>query len=354
MAGNTIGKIFQLTSFGESHGEAIGGIIEGCPSGLEIDFEGIQQELNRRRPGQSIYTTQRDEADKVEFLSGIFEGKTTGTPIAFMVKNTNHRSEDYDQLSHAFRPSHADYTYTVKYGNYDFRGGGRASARETIARVLAGSIAKQLLLREGIRFQAYVEQIGSIRAENLSNISLETIENSPVRCPDETASVKMMQLIEECILKGDTLGGVVFCSVQGCPVGLGEPVFDKLQADMAKAMLSISAVKAFEYGSGFDGVEMFGSQHNDSFNSDFSTKTNHSGGIQGGISNGAEIYFRLAFKPIATIMQAQETIDKNGNSILLESKGRHDVCVVPRAVPIVEAMAALVIADHWLRNKAYL
>ena len=354
MAGNTFGKIFQLTTFGESHGVAIGGIIDGCPSGLEIDFAGIQQELNRRRPGQSIYTTQRNEADEVEFLSGIFEGKTTGTPIAFTVKNTNHRSEDYDQLSQAFRPSHADYTYTAKYGNYDFRGGGRASARETIARVVAGSIAKQLLLRKGIRFQAYVKQIGCIKAENLSNISLEAIENSPVRCPDETASAKMMQLIEDCIHKGDTLGGVIFCSIQGCPVGLGEPVFDKLQADLAKAMLSINAVKAFEYGSGFDGVEMYGSEHNDSFNNNFSTKTNHSGGIQGGISNGAEIYFRLAFKPIATIMQAQETVDKKGNSILMESKGRHDVCVVPRAVPIVEAMAALVIADHWLRNKAYL
>ncbi len=354
MAGNTFGKIFQLTTFGESHGVAIGGIIDGCPSGLEIDFEVIQHELNRRRPGQSIYTTQREEADDVEFLSGIFEGKTTGTPIAFIVKNTNHRSEDYDQLSQAFRPSHADYTYTAKYGNYDFRGGGRASARETIARVVAGSIARQLLLREGITFQAYVEQIGCIKAENLSNLSLETIENSPVRCPDEIASIKMMQLIEECICKGDTLGGVVYCSVKGCPVGLGEPVFDKLQADLAKAMLSISAVKAFEYGSGFNGVEMFGSQHNDSFNNDFSTKTNHSGGIQGGISNGAEIYFRLAFKPIATIMQAQESVDKKGNSILLESKGRHDVCVVPRAVPIVEAMAALVIADYWLRSKAYL
>ncbi len=351
MAGNTFGKIFQLTTFGESHGVAIGGVIDGCPSGLKIDFTAIQQDLNRRRPGQSNYTSQRNEADEVEFISGIFEGKTTGTPIAFMVKNTNQQPEDYSHLAEAFRPSHADFTYHSKYGHYDYRGGGRASARETIARVVAGSIAKQLLLKEGICFEAYVQQIGSIKAENLTNISLQTIENSPVRCPDETASAKMMQLIEETSRKGDSLGGVIYCSVKGCPVGLGEPVFDKLQADLAKAMLSINAVKGFEYGSGFAGIEMYGSEHNDVFNSDFSTKTNYSGGIQGGISNGEKIYFRVAFKPVATIMQPQQTVDKKGNIITLEGKGRHDVCVLPRAVPIVEAMTALVIADHFLHYK---
>ncbi len=351
MAGNTFGKIFQQTTFGESHGVAMGGVIDGCPSGLEIDFAAIQQELNRRRPGQSNYTTQRNEADEVEFLSGIFEGKTTGTPIAFMIKNTSHDSADYAHLSEAFRPSHADFTYYSKYGNYDYRGGGRASARETIARVVAGSIAKQILLKEGITFEAYVQQIGTIKAENLTNISLQTIEKSPVRCPDEVASAQMMQLIEETARKGDTLGGIIYCAIKGCPVGLGEPVFDKLQADLAKAMLSINAAKGFEYGSGFAGVEMTGSQHNDIFNSDFSTKTNHSGGIQGGISNGEEIYFRVAFKPIATIMQPQQTVDKKGNIITIEGKGRHDVCVLPRAVPIVEAMTALVVADCFLRYK---
>jgi len=353
MAGNTIGKIFQLSSFGESHGEAIGGIIDGCPSGLEIDFRSVQFELNRRRPGQSRYTTQRNEVDEVEFLSGIYEGKTTGTPIAFMVKNTNQKSEDYSQLTEAFRPSHADFTYFSKYGHIDFRGGGRSSARETVSRVVAGSIARQILLKQGISFQAFVQQIGSIKAENLTDINLQTIENSPVRCPDEAASAKMMHLIDDTAQKGDTLGGVIFCLIKGCSPGLGEPVFDKLQADLAKAMLSINAVKGFEYGSGFAAAEMQGSQHNDLFNSNFSTKTNHSGGIQGGISNGEDIYFRLAFKPIATIMQAQQTVDKNGKLFILEGKGRHDVCVLPRAVPIVEAMAAIVILDHWLRMKMY-
>jgi chorismate synthase len=287
-------------------------------------------------------------------MSGIFKGKTTGTPIAFMVKNTNQDSADYNHIAEAFRPSHADFTYHSKYQNYDYRGGGRASARETIARVVAGSIAKQILLKEGITFLAYVQQIGSIKSENLDNISLQSIEKSPVRCPDETASARMMQLIEETASKGDTLGGIIYCTIKGCPIGLGEPVFDKLQADLAKALLSINAAKGFEYGSGFEGAEMIGSQHNDIFNSDFSTQTNHSGGIQGGISNGEDIYFRVAFKPIASIMQAQQTVDKKGNSITLEGKGRHDVCVLPRAVPIVEAMAALVIIEHWLRWKMYL
>ncbi|MFZ4740437.1 MAG: chorismate synthase [Bacteroidales bacterium] len=352
MAGNTFGKIFQLTSFGESHGIAIGGIIDGCPSGLEIDYEAVQYELNRRRPGQSKYTSQRNETDKVEFLSGVFQGKTNGMPIGFIVKNTDQIPKDYDQISEAFRPSHADYTYFSKYGNSDFRGGGRASARETISRVVAGSIAKQILQKEGITFQAYVEQIGSIKIDK-KNIDIQYIEKNPVRCPDESASAKMMALIEETSLKGDTLGGIIYCTIKGCPLGLGETVFDKLQADLAKAMLSINAVKGFEYGSGFAGAEMYGSRHNDLFNTDFSTKTNYSGGIQGGISNGEDIYFRLAFKPIATIMQPQQSVDKKGNSIIIEGKGRHDVCVVPRAVPIVEAMAALVIVDHWLRGKMY-
>ncbi|MCX6230944.1 MAG: chorismate synthase [Bacteroidetes bacterium] len=353
MAGNTFGKLFSLTSFGESHGAAIGGVIDGCPSNFELDFNQIQMELNRRRPGQSVYTTQRNEADEVEFLSGIFNGKTTGAPIAFIIKNIDQHSADYDQLSTAFRPSHADFTYHAKYGNYDYRGGGRASARETIARVVAGSIAKQILSKENIYFQAYVQQIGRVKAEKHSNYTTEKIESSPVRCPDEDASKKMMLLIEEITEKGDTLGGIIYCSIKGCPAGLGEPVFGKLQAELAKAMLSINAAKAFEYGSGFAGVELLGSEHNDILNPDFSTKTNHSGGIQGGISNGEEIYFRVAFKPIASLMQNQQTVNKEGHSVTLEGKGRHDVCVVPRAVPIVEAMAALVIIDFWLRWKMY-
>lgn len=353
MAGNTFGEIFQLTTFGESHGSAVGGVIDGCPSNLEIDLAFIQSELNRRRPGQSAYTTKRNESDEVEFLSGIFNGKTTGAPIAFLVKNTNQISEDYEHLSKAFRPSHADFTYFSKYGNYDFRGGGRSSARETIARVVGGAIAKLLLFNEAISFEAYVTQIGNVKAIDLSNTSLDAIESNPVRCPDALAAKEMMKLIEETAVKGDTLGGIIYCAIKNCPTALGEPVFDKLQADLAKAMLSINAVKAFEYGSGFAGVELTGSQHNDIFNSDFSTKTNNSGGIQGGISNGQEIYFRVAFKPVSTLMQPQQTVDLEGNKCIIEGKGRHDVCVVSRAVPIVEAMAALVIADHWLRMKAY-
>ncbi len=351
MAGNTFGKIFQLTTFGESHGVGIGGIIDGCPSDLDIDFEFIQNELSRRRPGQSDYTTKRNEVDKVEFLSGIFNGKTTGAPIAFLVRNTNQQSSDYEHLANAFRPSHADFTYFSKYGNYDFRGGGRASARETIARVVGGAIAKQILSNENITFKAYVTQIGNIVASDFSDISLEAIEKNPIRCPDNNAAIQMMNLINETAEKGDSLGGIIYCEITNCPVGLGEPVFDKLQADLAKAMLSINAVKGFEYGSGFETAKMYGSQHNDLFNADFSTKTNFSGGIQGGISNGEDIYFKLAFKPVSTIMQKQQSIDKNGNIITLEAKGRHDVCIVPRAVPIVEAMAALVIVDHWLRLK---
>jgi len=353
MAGNTFGKIFQLTTFGESHGLAVGGIIDGCPSNLEIDTSFIQNELNRRRPGQSAFTTQRNESDEVEFLSGIFNGKTTGAPIAFLVKNTNQNSADYEQLSSAFRPSHADFTYFSKYGNSDFRGGGRYSARETISRVVGGAIARLLLKKESVSIEAYVTQIGNIKATDFSNCSMEAIESNAVRCPDTVAAKDMMKLIQETENKGDTLGGVIYCSIKNCPVGLGEPVFDKLQADLAKAMLSINAVKAFEYGSGFAGTEMLGSQQNDIFNSDFSTQTNRSGGIQGGISNGQEIYFRLGFKPVSTLMQIQQTADKEGNECIIEGKGRHDVCVVPRAVPIVEAMAAMVIADHWLRMKVY-
>ncbi len=351
MAGNTFGKIFQLTTFGESHGVGIGGIIDGCPSDLEIDLEFIQNELSRRRPGQSNYTTKRNEVDKVDFLSGIFNGKTTGAPIAFLVRNTNHQSSDYEHLADAFRPSHADFTYYLKYGNYDFRGGGRASARETIARVIGGAFAKQILRKENISFKAYVTQIGDIIASDFSDTSSESIENNPLRCPDKNATIQMMNLINKTAENGDSLGGVIYCLIKNCPIGLGEPVFDKLQADLAKAMLSINAVKGFEYGSGFEAAKMFGSQHNDLFNTDFSTKTNYSGGIQGGISNGGDIYFRLAFKPVSTIMQTQQSVDKSGNIISLEARGRHDVCIVPRAVPIVEAMAALVIVDHWLKFK---
>lgn len=349
MAGNTFGKIFQLTTFGESHGKAVGGVIDGCPSNLELDMTFIHNELNRRRPGQSKYTTQRNEADEVQFLSGIFEGKTTGAPIAFAVKNYDQHSSDYEHIANVFRPSHADFTYFSKYGNYDFRGGGRSSARETIARVVAGAIAKQLLAKQEITFKAYVTQIGNIKASDFSDTSFEMIESNPLRCPDLQAATKMMKLMEETAAKGNTLGGVIYCLINNCPAGLGEPVFDKLQADLAKAMLSINAVKGFEYGSGFAGAEMFGTEHNDIFNPDFSTLTNYSGGIQGGISNGQDIYFRIAFKPVSTLMQSQQTIDKEGNKVIIEGKGRHDVCVLPRAVPIVEAMAALVIADHWLR-----
>ena len=351
MGGNTIGKILQLTTFGESHGVAVGGVLDGCPAGFEIDKEYIQHQLNRRRPGQSVYTTQRNESDEIEILSGVYDGKTTGTPIAFLVKNANNRSEDYSHLQETFRPSHADYTYYKKYGIYDFRGGGRASARETLARVAAGAIARQFILRSGISVSAYVSQIGNVIAGNYAEITEEIIDQSPVRCPDKDAAELMMKLIKETGAKGDTLGGIINCSIKGCPVGLGEPVFDKLHADLAKAMLSINAVKGFEYGSGFASASMTGTENNDLFDEGFKTKTNNSGGIQGGISNGEEIYFRVAFKPVATIMQSQESVDKSGNKVVIEGKGRHDVCVVPRAVPIVEAMAALVIADHLLRNK---
>ena len=352
MSGNTFGKIFTLTSFGESHGGAIGGVIDGVPANFSIDIAKIQNELDRRRPGQSNLVTQRKESDTVQLLSGIFEGKTTGSPIGFIIQNENQKSADYEHLKDAFRPSHADFSYHQKYGYRDYRGGGRSSARETACRVVAGAIAKQFLDSLGIQFSTYVDQIGSIRFENDSFFENNLIERNAVRCPDEKMAAGMSELILETRKKGDTIGGAIRCVINGVPAGLGEPVFDKLHADLGKAMLSINAVKGFEIGSGFDSISMNGSEHNDIFSSDGSTKTNHSGGIQGGISNGMPISFRVAFKPVATIMQTQPTIDEVGNETEIEGKGRHDACVVPRAVPIVEAMAAMVILDFYLRNKS--
>jgi chorismate synthase len=352
MSGNTFGKIFTLTSFGESHGAAIGGVIDGVPANFPIDVAKIQQELDRRKPGQSNLVTQRKESDTVQILSGIFEGKTTGSPIGFIIHNENQKSADYEHLKDAFRPSHADFSYHQKYGHRDYRGGGRSSARETACRVVAGAIAKQFLESLGIQFSTYVDQIGNVRFENDSFFENELIEGNAVRCPNEKMATKMAELILETRKKGDTIGGAIRCVIQGVPAGLGEPVFDKLHADLGKAMLSINAVKGFEIGSGFDSIAMNGSAHNDIFSADGSTKTNHSGGVQGGISNGMPISFRVAFKPVATIMQTQPTIDEVGNETEIEGKGRHDACVVPRAVPIVEAMAAMVIFDFYLRNKS--
>lgn len=350
MAGNSFGTIFKLTTFGESHGIAIGGVIDGCPAGLQIDFEAIQHEMNRRKPGQSEIVTQRKEPDEVEFLSGIFEGQTTGTSIGFIIKNANQKSKDYSHIKDVYRPSHADYTYDKKYGVRDYRGGGRSSARETACRVVAGAIAKQLL--KDIKINAFTSSVGNININKpYQDLDLSQTENNIVRCPDEAVAEKMIAHIKEIRKEGDTIGGTITCVLQNVPIGLGEPVFDKLHAELGKAMLSINAVKGFEYGSGFCGVEMKGSDHNDIFNSDGSTKTNLSGGIQGGISNGEDIYFRVAFKPVATIMQKQQTIDAKGNILEMQGKGRHDPCVVPRAVPIVEAMAALVLADYYLLNK---
>jgi chorismate synthase len=351
MPGSSYGKLFKLTTFGESHGPAIGGVIEGFPSNFELDLEAIQTELNRRRPGQSKIVTQRKEADKVEFLSGIFEGKTTGTPIGFIIKNTNEKSNDYKHLKDAYRPSHADFTYQKKYGIRDHYGGGRSSARETVCRVVAGALARQFLKKKEIHIHAYVDQIGSIMVVKTDNIDYNEIERNPVRCANSEKAKLMEILITETKKKGDTIGGAIFCEIKGVPIGLGEPVFDKLHAELGKAMLSINAVKGFEFGSGFSGIEMFGSEHNDIFKKDGSTQTNHSGGIQGGISNGMPIYFRTAFKPVATILQNQSSIDSNGNIIQLEGKGRHDACVVPRAVPIIESMAAIVLLDFYLRSK---
>ena len=347
---NTFGKIFTLTTFGESHGEAIGGVIDGCPAGVELDFEVIQNDMDRRKPGQSKIVTQRKEPDEVQFLSGIFEGKTTGASIGYIIKNVHQRSNDYSHIKDSFRPSHADYTYDKKYGHRDYRGGGRTSARETANWVVGGAVAKQVISE--IKINAFTSSVGDIFMEKpYQDVDFGKIESNIVRCPDEVSAGKMIAKIEEIKKQGDTIGGTVTCVIQNVPVGLGEPIFDKLHAQLGKAMLSINAVKGFEYGSGFCGAKMKGSEHNDIFNEDGTTKTNLSGGIQGGISNGMDIYFRVAFKPVATIMQAQQTIDKDGNILEMHGKGRHDPCVVPRAVPIVEALAAMVLTDFILLNK---
>lgn len=349
--GNTFGRLFRLTTFGESHGPAIGGIIDGCPAGLSLDMDAIQSDLDRRRPGQSAIVTQRKESDIVSFLSGIFEGKTTGTPIGFQIQNDNPKSKDYDHIKDTYRPSHADFVYDKKYGDRDYRGGGRSSARETACRVVAGAVAKQLL--SGVTIQAFVSQAGEINLEKKwDTLDLGEAENNAVRCPDPDTAKAMETHIKEVRKAGDTIGGVVGCLIKNVPIGLGEPVFDKLHAQLGKAMLSINAVKGFEFGSGFAGTRMKGSEHNDSYNSDGTTQTNFSGGIQGGISNGMDIYFSVAFKPVATILQKYDTIDKEGNKVKAQGKGRHDPCVVPRAVPIVEAMAALVLADFTLLNRS--
>lgn len=347
---NSFGKLFTITTFGESHGEAIGGVIDGCPAGIELDFEAIQKEMGRRKPGQSKIVTQRKEPDEVRFLSGIFEGKTTGASIGFIIENVHQRSNDYSHIKDSFRPSHADYTYDKKYGVRDYRGGGRTSARETANWVVGGAVAKQAI--PNIKINAFTSSVGDLFLEKpYQDLDFEKIESNIVRCPDDFYAEKMIQRIDEIRKQGDTIGGTVTCVIQNVPVGLGEPIFDKLHAQLGKAMLSINAVKGFEYGSGFCGAKMKGSEHNDIFNADGSTQTNLSGGIQGGISNGMDIYFRVAFKPVATIMQAQQTIDKDGNVVEMHGKGRHDPCVVPRAVPIVEALAAMVLTDFMLLNK---
>jgi len=352
MAGSSFGTLFKLTTFGESHGTAIGGIIDGVPANFPLDIPAIQLELDRRKPGQSSLVTQRKESDTVQFLSGIFEGKTLGSPIGFIILNENQKEADYAHLKDTFRPSHADFTYEKKYGIRDYRGGGRSSARETASRVVAGALAKQVLNSIGIKFSTFVDQVGDIRFHSDEFFALKEIESNLVRCPDKNVAEKMENLIREVRKEGDTIGGVISCVIKGVPAGLGEPVFDKLPAELGKAMLSINAVKAFEIGSGMESIAMRGSQHNDLFNEDGTTQTNYSGGIQGGISNGMPIHFRVAFKPVATIMQTQASINTQGDKIELEGKGRHDACVVPRAVPIVEAMAALVILDFYLRNKS--
>jgi chorismate synthase len=354
---NSYGKLFKITTFGESHGPSVGVVVDGCPAGLEITAEEIQQELDRRRPGQSNITTQRKEGDEILILSGLYENKTTGTPIAMMVNNTNQAGKDYSHLEHAFRPSHADYTYTTKYGLRDHRGGGRSSARETLARVAAGAIANKYLKQQGIRIASYVSAVGPIAlTESYQELDLSQIDANKIRCPQPEKAEQMIQLVEQTRKNRDTIGGVITGVIQGVPVGLGEPAFDKLHAELGKAMLSINAVKGFEYGSGFEGTHLYGSQHNDEFYTDEAgrvrTRTNNSGGIQGGISNGEDIYFRVAFKPVATILQPQTSINDQGEAITLEGKGRHDPCVLPRAVPIVDAMAALVLIDFLLRQRA--
>ena len=350
MSGNVFGSLFKLTTFGESHGPSIGGVIDGCPSGIQIDLDEIQKDLDRRKPGQSSIVTQRKEPDEVTFFSGIFEGKTTGTPIGFAIYNTNQKSKDYSHIKNSYRPSHADYVYDEKFGIRDYRGGGRSSARETASRVVAGSIAKQFLAP--LTINAYVSGVGPLKLKSSpSEVDLSKIEENIVRCPDSKMASEMISLIKRIRKEGNTIGGIVTCVIKNVPTGLGEPVFNKLHAELGKAMLSINAVKGFEYGSGFLGTQKKGSEHNDLFNSDGSTKTNYSGGIQGGISNGMDIYFNVAFKPVATIMQNQETINSKGDSVEIQGKGRHDPCVVPRAVPIVEAMAALVLADFKLLKR---
>ena len=356
MTRNTFGNLFTLTTFGESHGDAVGGVIDGMPAGIDIDLEFIQQELNRRRPGQSCITTSRKEADKVELLSGVFEGKSTGCPIGFIVRNTNQHSQDYENLRCLFRPSHADFTYEQKYGVRDHRGGGRSSARVTISRCVGGALAKLVLKQLGISVHAYTSQVGSIALERDYHLyDLTQTENNAVRCPDAEKAKEMETLITQLKQEGDTIGGVITCVVKGCPIGLGEPEFGKLHAALGSAMLSINAVKGFEYGEGFNGVTARGSEQNDVFQNiggQITTKTNHSGGIQGGISNGQDIYFRVAFKPVATILTEQETVDKEGSPTIFQVKGRHDPCVLPRAVPIVESMAAMTILDYYLLKNS--
>ena len=355
---NTFGQLFRLTTFGESHGEAIGGVVDGMPAGIEIDVDFIQQELNRRRPGQSSITTSRKEPDQVELLSGVFEGRSTGCPIGFIVRNQNQHSSDYDNMRQLFRPSHADYTYYYKYGTRDHRGGGRSSARITISRCVAGALAKLALHQLGISIQAYTSQVGDVALERDYHLyDLSLTETNAVRCPDAEKAAQMIELIEKVKAEGDTIGGVITCVVKGCPPGLGEPEAHKLHADLGAAMLSINAVKGFEYGEGFAGVSQRGSEQNDVFLPSSAgglhlvTKTNHSGGIQGGISNGQDIYFRVAFKPVATLLQTQDTVDINGQATTLKARGRHDPCVLPRAVPVVEAMTAMTIFDHFLLSK---
>lgn len=356
MAGNSFGQFFRISSFGESHGKAIGVIIDGCPPGIPFDMDYIQKQVDRRKPGQSAITTQRKEADKIEVLSGVFEGNTSGTPIAMLIHNKDQKSKDYSHISESFRPSHADMSYKQKYGIRDYRGGGRSSARETVARVAAGAVAMLILKSNGVSIQAGVTSVGTLKLDkNLENIDFSLTENNPVRCPDSEMAKIMEAYIKDIKKNGDTVGGIISCMIRNCPPGLGEPVFDKLHADLAKAMLSINAVKGFEYGSGFEGTRMLGSQHNDTWVKDgdrLKTKTNYSGGIQGGISNGMPIYFNVAFKPVATIMKDQQSLNTKGESVTVSGKGRHDPCVVPRAVPIVEAMAALVLVDHLLRQRA--
>lgn len=355
MFNNTFGNIFRLTSFGESHGKAIGGVIDGFPAGITIDYDFIQQELNRRRPGQSNITTARKEADQVEFLSGIYEGVSTGCPIGFVVWNENQHSHDYDNMKDVYRPSHADYTYTQKYGLRDHRGGGRSSARETIARVVGGALAKLALNQLGIRITAFTSEVGTIKLEkDYTAYNLDLIESNAVRCPHPETAERMIELIRQVKAEGDTVGGVVSCVIKGCPVGMGQPVFGKLHAALGNAMLSINAAKGFEYGQGFSHMNQKGSEQNDIFYNDhgnIALRTNHSGGIQGGISNGQDIYFSVAFKPVATVLMEQPTVDKQGNETMLTARGRHDPCVLPRAVPIVEAMAAMTLLDYYLLNK---